>query len=149
MAAKSGTELLSACSRVFARIGTPEGYNGSKCSSINDPQAAAVLEYAVASHLEKQAKTRKEVARAEVMARLAENLSSVTLGPKINVFGSPHANLDVQLVKGQSRLNRDKLFVALTKALGSASKATVLLEECTEQGEPTLRMSPIIVAVGD
>lgn len=151
MTAKSGATLLVAIERVVSKIGTPDGYNGTRVPRINDPQSAAVLEYAVAKTLKSHAEEREKAARAAIMSTFADQISEAgRVKGRIAIHQSPYATLDVQVISGQTRLDRPTLIREMCKEFGTTpEKAQALLDLCSTKGEPQIRLSPTVVQIDE
>jgi hypothetical protein len=140
---KNGAPLIAALRKAFFALGTPDGKNGTRVPNVNDSN----LELAIAKVLDGFAAERASTARVSVMAELANELKGAN-ATRMNVFTSKHSTLDVQLVKGQARVNKDALRLILAKRLG-IKVADEIIAEASVVSEPSLRLFPSIVSVDD
>ena len=140
---KNGAPLIAALRKAFFALGTAEGKNGTRVPNVNN----GVLELAIAKVLDGFAKERASTARDQVVAEVIGDTKSLS-NTRMNVFTSNHATLDAQLIKGQSRIDRDALRIVLAKLHG-IKKADEIIAESSVVGEPVLRLYPSIVSIDE
>jgi hypothetical protein len=143
MAERTGVELIAALRKSFDKIGTPSGTNGTRVPKVND----ANLEFAIAKVLQSFADEREKIARVNVVTELAAEIGKAS-NVRTNIFSSSHSSLDAQVVKGQTRINRDALRLAISKRYG-IKIADEIIAEAVVVGDPSLRLYPSIVQVSD
>lgn len=148
---KSGAELLHAIDRVVHKIGTPDGYNGTKVPRINNEQSAAVLEYAVAKQIKSVAEAREKAARELIISLFDDDITTAgETHKRMNVHQSPYATLDVHIINGQTRLDRDTLIREMCKKFGiGPDEARTFVDMCSKRGEPQIRLMPTVVSTGE
>lgn len=142
---KSGVEFLLALKKAFAKLGSTEGTNGTRIPRVNDPKDKAVLELAVASDLKREAEDRAELARSGVLGHFSDSIEQAAKAKgRVNIHASAHASLDVHVIKGSTRLNKDTLRLELMKRVG-VKDADAIIAACSEVGSPQVRLTATIV----
>ena len=143
MAEKEGSDLIAALRKAFSRLGTPDGTNGTKTPRVNDSN----LEFAISKVLKGIADEREQAARQGVLVELGDAIAKAN-STRMNVFSSKYSSLDAQVIKGQSRINRDALRVVLAKRVG-VKVADEIIAEASITGDPQLRLYPSIVSTDE